>query len=72
MQNTLKVMRVKKNYTQTKLAQLVGIDQTTVSKYEKQQIKPSLDKVKKLAEVLDVDVSVILACFYGEPKEIEI
>jgi len=68
----LNQLRKSKNLTQLELAKMIGTARTTIAMLETNKAKPSLDTAKKLAEALDVDVAVIFACFYGEPKEIEI
>lgn len=50
----LRMLREEKGYTQTKLAELSGVSQRAIAHYEKYAKRPSIDKVKKLAQVLGV------------------
>lgn len=67
----LKTYRLSKKMTQLELANLLAVKRTTVSMWETCKSKPKIETMQKLAEVLNVDLVTILACFYGEPKEIE-
>ena len=60
---TLRELRQKKDMSQTELASEVGVSKSTISMLEAKVRKPSLATVKKLAEVLQVDVKEILECF---------
>lgn len=53
--------RRKKNKTQEDLAQHLGVQRAVISKYETGAIAPTLDKIKKIAEYLDVSLSELLA-----------
>lgn len=68
----LKTLRKSKILTQTELAKKIGLTKQAISKWCSGKNKPSLDTTFRLAKALNIDVSVVLACFYGEPKEIEI
>jgi len=50
----LKQIRVVKNISQGKLAELLNIHATHISRYERNLTVPSIDVVKKLADVLEV------------------
>lgn len=51
------------NYTQKKIADYLGIDRTTYSKYETVR-KPELDVIMKLATLYDVSVDEFLKDFF--------
>ena len=53
MNSLLKNAREQKNLKTRELAQLIGIDQALVSKFENGTRKPTKGQVKKLAEVLN-------------------
>lgn len=55
--------RAKHNYTQQKIADYLGIDRTTYSKYETVR-KPELDVIMKLAALYDVSVDEFLKDFF--------
>ena len=56
LNNTLKVQRAKKDLTQEKLAQMVGVTRKTINTVEKGKYIPSTYLALKLAKVLGVTV----------------
>lgn len=57
----IKEIREKKGITQYRLAQLTGINRTTIKRYEENYIKKiSLDNLIKICNALGVDVKEIL------------
>lgn len=56
LNNTLKVQRAKKDLTQEKLAQMVGVTRKTINTVEKRKYVPSTYLALKLAKVLGVPV----------------
>lgn len=48
------------NYSQTALAEILGVSQQTISHYVKGDIAPSLETLSKLCKILDVDGNYIL------------
>lgn len=69
---TLKDYRKTKLLTQQDLAKALQVRQSTISYWERGVFIPNQPTMQKLAEVLNVDLVTILACFYGKPKEVEI
>lgn len=59
------------NMTQEELADRLYVSRQTISKWEKGDSVPDIDKLKKLADIFSVDVNFFL---YGEPltKEQEV
>ncbi|MEW5723068.1 MAG: cupin domain-containing protein [Thermodesulfobacteriota bacterium] len=53
----IKELRLKKGFSQTELARLVGVTPSTISQVESNLICPSLPALMKMAEVLLVEVS---------------
>lgn len=53
----LKYLRELKNLSQNKLAELAGVNQTTIARWENEEISPSLDNIIDVAEVLNISVS---------------
>jgi transcriptional regulator with XRE-family HTH domain/KaiC/GvpD/RAD55 family RecA-like ATPase len=53
----LKEFRTKRGFSQTKLAKLVGVTSSTISQIENNFIYPSIPALRKMAEVLDVELS---------------
>jgi len=56
----IRELREKLGLTQRELAEKLGVDNSTISAYESGRITPSVDKLRKLAEILGVDVSYFL------------
>lgn len=50
----IKELRDKKNMSQEELGDRLGVSKAQISKYEKGQNEPPLDKIKKIAEILGV------------------
>lgn len=66
MAKTVADKRKEKNITQTKLAEISGINRTMISRLESLDYTPSIDQLQKLGEVLDFD---IVDLFVEERKE---
>ena len=62
-------LRKSLNLTQVEVAEKMNINQTTISKWEKNKAIPSLETMKKLAETLQVDVNEILNCFIEKTEK---
>jgi transcriptional regulator with XRE-family HTH domain len=62
----LKTVRTEKNISQGKLAELMGIHSTHISRYERNLTMPSVDVVKKFADVLDVSADRLI---YGSKED---
>ena len=58
--NRLKIVLVEKKKTGKWLSETMGKDQTTVSKCCTNTSQPDLHTLKKIAEVLDVDIKDLL------------
>ena len=56
----LKFLLEEKGMTQKRLAELSGCAETTISFYVHDKFNPQVNKVKKIAEVLGVNPSVLL------------
>jgi len=63
----LKKYRTEYGYTQKKLADYLGIDRTTYTKYETVR-KPEIDVIMRLAAFYNVSVEVFLEEFFVEGK----
>lgn len=55
----LKVLRENRKLSQNKLAKMIGVNQTTVARWEDDEMTPRLDMVLKLAEIFDVDLATL-------------
>lgn len=68
----IKKLREERGLTQTKLAQKLGVDQSTVASWEMGRICPSVKRAKLLANVFRVPLEFILAhrrTLFEKPKE---
>ncbi len=65
---TLKEFREKQGLSQTELAGLVGLKQTTISQYESGSRRPNLSMAKKLSDALGISLDdfVCLSTFQNE------
>ena len=57
--NNLKFLREEKNLSQNKLAELTGVNQTTIARWENEEISPSLDNIYDLANALQVNIATL-------------
>ncbi len=55
-ENPVRVFRKHRGLTQKKLAEKIGVTQTTIADMESGKNKGSIETFKKLAEALDVDI----------------
>ena len=58
--NRIKELRKERDMTQEELGELLGVKRATVSKYENDQMAPSIDVLKKLSEIFSVSINYIL------------
>ena len=58
--NRLKVVLVEKKRTAKWLAQELGKDDATISKWNSNTSQPSLETLRKIADLLEVDVRELL------------
>ncbi len=63
---TIKQLREKKHYTQAQLAELLGVSDKTVSKWETGKGLPDITLIEPLAKALGVSVIELMA---GQPTE---
>nr|WP_246208733.1 helix-turn-helix transcriptional regulator [Anaerotalea alkaliphila] len=56
----MRMYRVRKGYTQEAFAALLGVDRSTVSKWENGEIMPRVQRLLQMAALLDVDVAALL------------
>ena len=58
--SNLKFLREKQGLSQNKLAEKVGVNQTTIARLETEEIKPSIDNVEQIASALNVSLPDLL------------
>lgn len=56
----LKFLREKKGMSKNKLGEMVGVNQTTIGRWESEEITPSIDNVEEVAKVLNVGLPDLL------------
>jgi transcriptional regulator with XRE-family HTH domain len=66
--NKLRECRSEKGLSQTELAKQIDTYHSIIGKYERDEVKPTIDVVKKLANVLDTTVGYLL----GETEDREL
>ena len=64
--DNLKKFRVEKNFSQQELADAIGMHSTHLSRYERNLTAPSIDVVKKIADVLGMSIDTLI---YGQQAE---
>jgi len=57
--NPIKALRLERNMSQRELAEIIGVNQTAVSKWEIEKAYPDMESTRKLAEFFDVSVDYI-------------
>ena len=55
----VKEIRLQKNLSQEKLAELAGLHRTYISALERERRNISIDNIQRIAEALDVEASVL-------------
>lgn len=58
--NRIKAVLAEKNKTSTWLAEEMGVNRSTVSKWCTNQVQPPIETLFKIAEVLDVEARLLL------------
>lgn len=56
----LREMRMKRHYTQQRMADTLGVALNTYQKYEQSDRYPSFDLLVKLGDILDVSIDYLL------------
>ncbi len=56
----LKELRLSKQLSQSELANLLGCNQTAVGKYERGQLEPNIETLKKLSTIFEVSVGYLI------------
>ncbi len=66
MRQLLKNAREKKNLKTREVAQIIGIDQALISKFESGSRKPTKDQIIKLASLLEIDLETLMVAWLKE------
>lgn len=56
----LKYLREKKNLSQNKLGELTGVNQTSIARWENEEVSPSIDNVIEVAKVFNLSLADLL------------
>lgn len=64
----LRECRDAKNLSQSELAKLLNTNHSIIGKYERDEVKPTIDVVKRLADELETTVGFLL----GETKQVNL
>ena len=56
----IKELRAEKGLTQAQLAEIVGVNQTAIGKYERGELEPNLQTLIKLSQFFQVSVDYII------------
>jgi transcriptional regulator with XRE-family HTH domain len=64
----LRECREAKDFSQSELAKLLNTNHSIIGKYERDEVKPTIDVVKKLADELDTTVGFLL----GETNQVNV
>lgn len=66
------MLRKKKNLSQAGFAEQVGVSRDTIGKYERNDIIPSVETAKKMADVLGISLDYLAGEDVAEPRETSI
>lgn len=69
LKDRIKDARTNKHYTQKELAKLINVKPTTVSGWELGRNEPSIDTLKKLANILDVSFDYLAGAASKDASE---
>lgn len=58
--NRIKELRLSSNFTQTQIAEKIGVNQTAIGKYERGEIEPNFLILKKLCEIFQCSVDYLI------------
>ena len=58
--NKITLLRKKHNLSQTELAKIVGCSREIISKYEKDNVMPSIETAKKIADAFEVTLDYLV------------
>lgn len=68
MKTKLKVLRAKKNITQSQLAEILGVKQNVVSKWERGDSVPRPDMMQRIEDYFKVPKEDIFFTAFNYPK----
>ena len=60
MQKRIRELRLSIELTQAELATVLGVNQSAVGKYERGELEPNIETLKKLSNIFDCSIDFIL------------
>ena len=70
LEKNIKNLRLKKGWTQQKLAEAAGVSYVTITKIEQGRSKePTIQSMIKLADALDVSLDALVGRIFPKPKK---
>lgn len=60
MPNRIRELRSNLNLTQAELAKKIGLNQSAVGKYEREELEPNLDTLMKLSAIFECSIDYII------------
>jgi len=60
LSNNITLLRKKNNWSQTELAKRIGSSREIISKYEKENVIPSIEMAKKIADAFGVSLDYLV------------
>lgn len=67
---TIRRIREERGFTQANIARYLGVDQSLISKIEKDERSLTSDMLKRLSDLLGVETSALLDCSAGNTKTV--
>lgn len=64
----LKFLREARNISKSKMGEMVGVNQSTISRWETNEIKPSIDNVEEVAKALNIELPDLLIKDLSDPN----
>ena len=58
--NRIKELRIEAGLTQTELAAKLGFNQTAIGKYERSELEPNIETLKKLSKIFECSIDYLL------------
>lgn len=58
--NRIKEIRMERGLTQTQFAQLLKTSQSTIGKYEREELQPNIDVIIKICKTFEVSADYLL------------
>ena len=64
----LKFLRETRNISKSRMGEMVGVNQSTIGRWESNEIKPSIDNVEEVAKVLNIELPDLLIKDLSDPN----